>query len=199
MPSIAGSASRLGSCSTVQSGSNPLQLGGRRADEHVAGEQAVPGLLGDHAHLQPVRRVGAGIEVLREQLAAVRHAPAPGGAGRRSARASSGWLAAPQSISSCELGVRDEELVLGRAAGEAAGGRDQRAVGAEAGLLAAQRFGDQRAAPADCAVHRGPAACRPRAPTQAEAAAFDHVSRRYFPRVTSVKFSGNRREPAELS
>ena len=47
----------------------PFQLGHRRTDEHVARKQAVPGAVADHPHRQPVGRIGAGIEVLHEQLA----------------------------------------------------------------------------------------------------------------------------------
>ena len=57
---------------TVNSGvcaGPPVVLG--HVDEHVAGEQAVPGLLGDDPHRQPVARVGAGVAVLHEQLAAL--------------------------------------------------------------------------------------------------------------------------------
>src|SRR5262249_1848532 len=43
---------------------------GRRADEHVAREQAVPGLLGDDAHGQTIVRIGAGKEILDEDVAA---------------------------------------------------------------------------------------------------------------------------------
>ena len=80
-----------------------MQLRRGRADEHVAGEQVVPGLLGDHPHLQPVRGVGAGIEVLGEQLAAGNMvdgaAQQPGEPPRLK-----GWLVVPQSISSCSSG-----------------------------------------------------------------------------------------------
>ena len=49
----------------------PRQLVGRRANEHVARKEAVPGAVGDHPHRQPVFRIGAGVEVLDEQLAAL--------------------------------------------------------------------------------------------------------------------------------
>jgi len=48
-----------------------LQFLLRRIDEHVAGEQGVPGLLGDDPDRQPVLRVGAGKTVLHEQVAAL--------------------------------------------------------------------------------------------------------------------------------
>ena len=43
-------------------------------DEHVAGKQAVPGVLGHDAHRQAVVRVGAGVAVLHEQVAALQEA-----------------------------------------------------------------------------------------------------------------------------
>ena len=57
---------------TVNSGvcaGAPVALG--HVDEHVPREQAVPGLLGDDADRQPVARVGAGVAVLHEELAAL--------------------------------------------------------------------------------------------------------------------------------
>ena len=47
----------------------PTLLG--HVDEHVPGEEAVPRLLGDDAHRQPVARIGAGVAVLDEQLLAL--------------------------------------------------------------------------------------------------------------------------------
>ncbi len=46
------------------------QLDRLRTDQERADEQRVPGELGEHARLDPVGRVGAAIEVLREQLPA---------------------------------------------------------------------------------------------------------------------------------
>ena len=44
-------------------------VGAVQGDEHVAGEEAVPGVLGDDAHGQPVARVGAAPAVLHEEVA----------------------------------------------------------------------------------------------------------------------------------
>ena len=43
----------------------------RRADEHVAREQGLPGAGGDQAHAHAVGRIGAGIQILREQFLAL--------------------------------------------------------------------------------------------------------------------------------
>ena len=67
----AGSAEIGGACHDRQGRLEIRHLGRVRADEHVAREEAVPGAVGDHPHRQPVVRVGAGVEVLDEQLAAL--------------------------------------------------------------------------------------------------------------------------------
>src|SRR3546814_8196833 len=41
----------------------------RRLDEHVAGEEGMPGAFADHAHRQAVRLVGPGVDVLHEDVA----------------------------------------------------------------------------------------------------------------------------------
>ena len=41
------------------------------ADEHVAGEETVPRHLGDYPHRQPEMRIGAGVEILNEDVATV--------------------------------------------------------------------------------------------------------------------------------
>ena len=56
----------------VQHGEARLEIGQRlrrRGDEHVAGEEAVPGALADHAQRQAIARVGAGMEILDPELA----------------------------------------------------------------------------------------------------------------------------------
>ena len=143
VPSRSGSASRLGSWRTRPVGHEAGELALRRANEHVAREQAVPSLLGDYPHLQPVGRVGAGIKVLDEQLAGL-------DMGERTTN-QAGEMAllhllvggAPVDLAA-DIGVGHEELVLGRAAGEAASGGHQGAAGAEASLLPDQRRRHQR-------------------------------------------------------
>ncbi len=61
-----GSALNDGQLMIVQSGDEAVQLVPRGAAQQVADEQAVPGQFGHHAHVQPVRRVGAGVKVLHE-------------------------------------------------------------------------------------------------------------------------------------
>src|SRR5262249_29766910 len=47
-----------------------MLLLGPRADEHVAGEEAMPGALGDDAHGQAVVGVGTSKDILNEDVAA---------------------------------------------------------------------------------------------------------------------------------
>ena len=68
VPCFAGSAWNSGACRTVKFSSNDAQLGGLGADEHVAHEQRVPRVGRDVADAQPMRRIGAGIQVLDEQI-----------------------------------------------------------------------------------------------------------------------------------
>ena len=112
---------------------------------------------------EPVRRVGAGIEILDEQLAAGDMGDRPAQQAGEAPRLQRLVGGAPVDLV-LQLGVGDEELVLGRAAGEPAGGGDQGAVGAEPGLVAAQRLVDQRAAAAGCA-RRGRGRSRASAPS----------------------------------
>ena len=65
------------------------ELGGRRPAQQVADEQRVPGVLDEDARVEPVRRVGAGVEVLHEQLARLGVRREVGPQQRRTARASS--------------------------------------------------------------------------------------------------------------
>ena len=47
------------------------RVDGRRLEEHVAREEAVPGLLGDDPDRQAVLRIGAGVAVLDEDVPAL--------------------------------------------------------------------------------------------------------------------------------
>ena len=67
VPSRSGSAWKPGACMTVKLRHEVGQLVRVGADEQVAREQAVPGVLGDDADRQAVLRVGADEEVLDEQ------------------------------------------------------------------------------------------------------------------------------------
>jgi len=62
---------------TVNSGRMALEfIGALDLHEHVAGEQAVPGLLGDDADGQAVIGIGAGIAILHEHVAVLQETPA---------------------------------------------------------------------------------------------------------------------------
>ena len=133
-PWRAGSAWKLGQLRMVKPGMKPRQLGRVGAAQHVADEEAVPGELGDDADVQPVGGVGAGVEILHEELAAadvgahVGEQPAEVlGRHRR--------VVLPPDVRH-DRGLADDELVLGAAAGVAAGGDQQRAADAEVALAA---------------------------------------------------------------
>jgi hypothetical protein len=68
-PSVSGSAWNSGAWQDHVIRRETGQLIDGRADEHVAGEQRVPGICGDEAHAYSVGRIGPGKQVLREQLA----------------------------------------------------------------------------------------------------------------------------------
>ena len=52
-------------------GNEPVQLFPRRAAQQMADEQPVPGQFRHHPHIQPMHRVGPGIKVLHEIVAAL--------------------------------------------------------------------------------------------------------------------------------
>ena len=75
VPSMMGDARNEGAQITVNSGTCRLSvLGAADLHEHVAREQAVPGLLGDDADGHAVVRIGAGVAVLHEDVAALQEA-----------------------------------------------------------------------------------------------------------------------------
>jgi hypothetical protein len=119
-----------------------VKFGHAGTDEHSAVEQRVPCQLGDHAHVDAIGRIGAGVEVFDEILAALhvgqhvliqllevlgRH--------RR-------IVFPPDRV--LDRGFVHRELVLGRAAGEFAGFHQQRAAVPQSTFAAAQRGLDQR-------------------------------------------------------
>jgi len=55
----------------VEGGTEPGQLAQLRAQEHVVDEQGLPGVGGHEPHRQPVRRVGASINVADKELLAI--------------------------------------------------------------------------------------------------------------------------------
>ncbi len=75
VPSISGSPWNDGIEITVNSRDEPAEfLVAGRLDEHILGEQRVPGILGDDPDRQAVVRIGAAIAVLHEQVAALQEA-----------------------------------------------------------------------------------------------------------------------------
>ena len=72
VPSISGEAWNEGAQITVNSGTWRLScFAAADLHEHGAREQAVPGLFGDDADGQAVFRVGAGVAILHEHVAAL--------------------------------------------------------------------------------------------------------------------------------
>ena len=119
-----------------------FEFGHVGADEHGAVEQRVPGQLGDHAHVDAIGRIGAGVEVFDEVFAALHVSQhvlielfEVLGRHRR-------VVFPPDRV--LDRGFVHRELVLGRAAGEFAGFHQQRAAVAQRTFVAAQRGLDQR-------------------------------------------------------
>ena len=69
-PCRAGSAWKLGQFRMVKPGTKPASSSRVGAAQQMADEEPVPGELGDDADVQPVGGVGAGVEVLHEELGA---------------------------------------------------------------------------------------------------------------------------------
>ena len=122
-------------------GREGVELGPVGPAQEVADEQRVPGQLGDHAHVEPVGGVGAGVKVLHEGLAALQmrdHVGAESGEGLRLHR---GVVGPPDMA--LGAGRADDELVLGRAAGMRAGLDQHGAAAAERALPPAERMGHE--------------------------------------------------------
>ena len=109
------------------------ELGALRTDQQRADEQRVPGEFGEDAHLDAVLRIGAAIEILREQLSCPSHAPGS----PDSSVSNCSWLmlavAVPPHAVRGEV-VDDRMLVLGRAAGVMTGLGAERAAGDDVGF-----------------------------------------------------------------
>ena len=134
-PCRAGSARKLGQLRMVKPGMKLGELGPVRAAQQVADEQAVPGELGHHADVQAVLGVGAGVEVLHEELGAADVVAHVGAERARRPPAPSAALFVPPDVR-LDRGLADHELVLGAAPGVAAGGDEQRAAAAELAFAA---------------------------------------------------------------
>ncbi len=115
----------------------------RDVDEHVAREQAVPGVLGDDPHRQPVARVGAGVAVLHEESATlhvVEQALPQRVEMMRLERPID--LAPPDLVGARRLA--DDELVVRGSAGVLTGPADERSVDGDRPFPALDRFLVQR-------------------------------------------------------
>ena len=101
----------------------------RRANEHVAREQGMPGIGGDETDTDAVLRISAGVQVLGEQDGPLAQ-PVPhplGEADEPLDRHLLVDLAPPDLLR--DLGVVHDELVLHRTAGVLAGDRHEGALG----------------------------------------------------------------------
>ena len=111
----------------------------RRAQEHVAGEQAVPGGLGNHAHLAAVVGVRADVAVLDEDVAALQ-------VGEQAAvhEVEVVLLEVVVDLAPPDLvlagGLADDEAVLRGASGVVAGSDHQRTEMSDGPLEAANRL-----------------------------------------------------------
>ena len=139
VPSVSGSASTAGACSTSTSGANDRSSDGGGRDEHRLREQRVVGAAGDDADADAVGMVGAGegvddVERIApvEMLDDLRAQAVEPVLGQRMVD-----LAPPDAI--LRSGLLDDELVLRRAPGERAGVDDQRATVGQGAVTALQR------------------------------------------------------------
>ena len=109
----------------------------RRADQQVADEQRVPGVFGEDARLDAQRRIGAAMQILREQRLAA-------GVCEKVVEQRVEILARHRIVvvppdDGVGLVVADDELVFRAAAGMHAGVGDQRAVLGDMRFMALQR------------------------------------------------------------
>ncbi len=113
---------------TVHSGSKESSSRLLGAPEELAGEERLPGVLGDDLHVEAVALVGPGVGVHDEDLLEVLHvARRPSRAASRTASEEKGLLTAPQSTASRVRLVLDDKAVLGTAARAFARADDQSA------------------------------------------------------------------------
>ena len=101
----------FGSVEDGEAGLEAGEVGGLRADEHVAHEQRVPRARRDEADREPERRVGAAEEVLHEQLAGVEEGPDVGVQPVERVGLHAPVLLPPDAF--LRVGVRHDELVFG--------------------------------------------------------------------------------------
>jgi len=111
-----------------------VEFGALGAAQHVAVEQRVPGQLGDHAHVEPVRRIGATVEILDEVVAALHVFEHVGVEHVEGGRVHRLVVVPPDRV--FHIRCAHHELVLGRAAGMGAGRNHDRAALADVALAA---------------------------------------------------------------
>ena len=114
------------------------ELRGLGANEQRADEQRVPGQLGEDARLDAMRRIGAAIEVLREQRHAFGMLEEVGMERRELLRGDRLVAGPPHAL--VGQAVADRELVLRAATGELTGVSAQRAIGRQHRFTVAQRM-----------------------------------------------------------
>jgi hypothetical protein len=108
---------------------------GRRAQQQAAGEKSVPGLLADDAHRQPIARIGAGPGVAEEQFPPLQVGQQPIVEPIEDRGLHGTVDRAPPDVVA-DRGRGDDETVVRRAAGAAAGVGGQGAVGCQQSLAA---------------------------------------------------------------
>ena len=114
------------------------EIGSFGADQEVADEQRVPGVLGHDPHRQTMRGVGAADQILDEEVP-VRRMRQKVGMERIEGCRRHRLVVVPPDGRRGPV-VADDELVLGRAPGVLAGIGDERAVCSEPRFAAADRF-----------------------------------------------------------
>ena len=129
-----GSARNEGRSTIVRSGTKLGRSSDWRADQKIANEERVPGVLGEDARLDAKGRVSAAVEVLGEQRFCLRMGKEIG-----EQRIEMLWRNRVVVVPPDDwigIGVADDELVFRAAAGVNAGVGDQRSMRGNVGLVA---------------------------------------------------------------
>ncbi len=121
-----------------QIGKEVVEFAKLRPDQQIANEQRMPGEFGEDAGLDARRRLGGGVEVLHEQLAALGVFDEIAEQGLELIGRDCAIVVPPDGFFG--RSVAHDELVFRAAAGVHAGFGDQRAASGDPRLAAAQRF-----------------------------------------------------------
>ncbi|OIQ68780.1 hypothetical protein GALL_496230 [mine drainage metagenome] len=113
-----------------------VQLGARRATQHVVDEQAVPGKFRHHAHVKTVRRLSAGKQILHEIVAPLHVGEHVLIQTLERVRRHRRVVFPPDRV--FDRGMTNDMLIFGRAAGMAAGRYQKRAAVAQRAFVAFQ-------------------------------------------------------------